>query len=74
MMPAVSDSMIDGKTPEKLPNGPLLIFTPGACDLWQMGDAIADPLVSRVEESAARPTAMACGSSMPFCPNRGNCN
>ena len=44
--------VIDGKTPQELPAGPVLIFTPGACDLWQLGEAVADPLVSRVDESS----------------------
>jgi hypothetical protein len=39
----------DGNAPEKLPPGPLLIFKPGRCDLWQLGEAIADPLVTHVE-------------------------
>ena len=35
-----------------LPPGPLLIFTPGACDLWQLGDSVPDPLVTHVEETS----------------------
>jgi hypothetical protein len=41
--------VIDGKTPATLPAGPALIFTPGLCDLWQLGAAVADPRVTRSE-------------------------
>ena len=44
--------VIDGKTPEKLPAGPALIFSPGPCDLWQLGEAVADPLVTRVDDAS----------------------
>ncbi len=44
--------VIDGQTPEKLPAGPALIFTPGDCDLWQLGDAVADPSVTRVDDGS----------------------
>ncbi|MGO9112817.1 MAG: vWA domain-containing protein [Thermoguttaceae bacterium] len=42
--------VIDGKTPETLPSGPVLIFAAGACDLWQLGEAVANPLVTRVDD------------------------
>ncbi len=44
--------VIDGKTPQTLPAGPLLIFTPAACDLWQLGEAVADPLVTGVDHNS----------------------
>ena len=44
--------VIDGKTPHTLPAGPALVFTPEACDLWQLGAAVTDPLVTRVEDSS----------------------
>jgi hypothetical protein len=44
--------IIEGKTPEKLPAGPVLIFSPGACDLWEVGEAIADPLLTVADVSS----------------------
>ena len=44
--------VIDGKTPEKLPAGPALIFSPTACDLWQLGNAVTDPSVTRVDDDS----------------------
>ena len=42
--------IIEGKTPKKLPASPALIFSPGACDLWELGEAIADPLVTVADD------------------------
>ncbi len=50
--PAKLIHVIDGKTPEQLPTGPALIFSPGACDLWQLGEAVADPAVTRVDDDS----------------------
>lgn len=44
--------IFDGKTPEQLPAGPALIFSPGGCDLWELGEAVADPLVTRVADDS----------------------
>ena len=44
--------VVVGKTPEELPPGPVLIFNPAACDLWQVGKAVDDPLVTRVDDSS----------------------
>ena len=44
--------VIDGKTPQQVPAGPALVFTPGACDLWQLGAAVTDPLITRVDQSS----------------------
>jgi len=44
--------IIDGKTAHTLPAGPALVFTPEACDLWQLGATVADPLVTRVDGSS----------------------
>ena len=45
--------VIDGKTPERLPPGPVLIFSPGGCDLWQVGEAVADPLVTLTDDKSS---------------------
>ncbi len=43
--------MIYGPVPKTLPAGPLLVLHPqGPCDLWQPGDAIAEPVVARQAE------------------------
>ncbi len=44
--------VLDGHTPEKLPDGPLLLFTPSACDLWQLGEPLVDPTVSHCDEAS----------------------
>ena len=44
--------VIDGKMPEKLPSGALLVFNPSPCDFWQLGTAVADPLITRVEAAS----------------------
>ena len=44
--------VIDGKTPETLPAGPTLIFATGACDLWQLDQAVADPVVTRMDQGS----------------------
>ncbi len=43
--------VIYGRVPKVLPAGPLLVLRPeGPCDLWQPGDAIAEPVVARQAE------------------------
>jgi len=43
--------VIYGPVPKTLPAGPLLVLRPeGPCDLWQPGDAIAEPVVARQAE------------------------
>jgi hypothetical protein len=44
--------VIDSKTPEKLPLGPVLAFSPGTCDLWQLGEAVGDPMVTRTDDNS----------------------
>ena len=44
--------VIDGDVPAQLPSGPVLVFSPGACDLWQLGEAVADPAVTHVDEAS----------------------
>jgi len=44
--------VIDGRTPDKLPAGPALIFNPRPCDLWQLGESVPDPLVTHLDESS----------------------
>lgn len=37
----------EGRTPSKLPDGPVLVVDPqNACDLWSLGDGIAEPIVA----------------------------
>ena len=40
--------VFDGREPETLPGGPVLVVNPGPCDLWRVGDAVADPTVDRL--------------------------
>jgi hypothetical protein len=42
--------VIEGKTPASLNSGPALIFTPSACELWQLGPAVTDPLITHIDE------------------------
>jgi hypothetical protein len=48
---AAAVRVIYGPVPRTLPAGPLLVVNPqGPCDLWQPGDAIAEPVVARQAE------------------------
>jgi len=45
--------VLDGKVPNRLPDGPVLVVNPrGSCDLWQLGDALEDPTVAGQDEGA----------------------
>jgi hypothetical protein len=44
--------VFDGKVPETLPAGPVLVLNPTACDLWRCGDAVADPSVARLADDS----------------------
>ena len=44
--------VLDGKLPQTLPAGPVLVFNPTSCDLWKCGDAVADPSVARLSDDS----------------------
>jgi len=45
-------TVFDGRVPRRLPGGPVLVVDPaGSCDLWRLGEPVADPVVARQEEA-----------------------
>jgi hypothetical protein len=50
--PSIVIRAFQGGVPEKLPRGPALVIGPSGCDLWHLGEAIADPTVARVAEDS----------------------
>jgi hypothetical protein len=71
--------VIYGPVPKTLPAGPLVVLCPeGPCDLWQPGDAIAEPVVARQAEGKrgqspfVRSTLWA-GTDRRLVPANGDC-
>jgi len=45
--------VLDGATPQQLPAGRVMVIDPqNGCDLWTLGDPIADPIVTEVDDAS----------------------
>jgi hypothetical protein len=51
--PIISIRAFQGGVPERLPPGAVLAIGPSGCDLWRIGEPIADPTVDRVAEDSS---------------------